>query len=54
MLKKHSVTSPIFATHPYLGRMERAIITASSFLVMISISSVIQDIKGFTGILNTP
>ena len=27
-------------------------ITGSSFLVMMSISSVIQDINGFTGILN--
>lgn len=34
--------------------MERAMITGTSFLVMISISSVIQDIKGFSGILNAP
>ena len=34
--------------------MERAMITGASVLVLISVSSIIQDIKGFSGVLNAP
>jgi hypothetical protein len=54
MLKKHCLTSPIFANHPYLGRMERGIITGSGFLVLVTISSVIQDYIGFENFLQVP
>jgi len=40
-LKKHMVTSPIFGTHPYLSRLERATIAGSTFMLMITSSSLI-------------
>ena len=49
MLKKHLVTSPIFGTHPYLSRMERATIAGGTFMTMVTLSSVIQDASGLNG-----
>jgi hypothetical protein len=44
MVKKHLVTSPIFGTHPYLSRLERATIAGATFMLLTSISSIIQDL----------
>ena len=49
MLKKHMITSPIFGTHPYLSRMERATIAGSTFMLMVTSSSLIQDATGLDG-----
>ena len=42
---KNNILSPFFATHPYLNRIERALITGSSFMVVLTLSAVVYDIE---------
>jgi len=41
---KNNILSPFFALHPNLNRIERALITGSSFMVVLTISAIVYDI----------
>lgn len=42
---KNNILSPYLFSHPYLNRIERALITGTSFMLLFTITSVIQDIS---------
>jgi len=49
---KNNILSPYIAVHPYLNRIERALITGSSFMVVLTISSVLYDINKFQKLIS--